>query len=129
MTKYQNYTHFKLPITIKPLNYGKLIIQIENLFIIQINKTNITLITEYGELNHIKLFREGVFMFEYKDHKISENLFVRTINNNKYTFKDNKLIEKTIVRLIFLNSIKIMKNITRLTPLFLNNLVIMLKTN
>ena len=124
MIKYQNYNHFKLPITINPLKYGKLIIQIGKLFIIQINKTNITLITEYDNLNHIKLFREGVFVLEYRDHKTSENVFVRTINNNKYTFIDNKLIEKTIVRLIFLNTIK---NIASLIPL-LNNLVIVLKT-
>jgi hypothetical protein len=98
--KYQNYNHYKLPISINPLNYGKLIIQIENLFIIQVNKTNIALITEYNELNHIKLFREGDFVLEYRDHKTSENLFVRTLNNKKYTFKDTKLIETTIVRLI-----------------------------
>jgi len=102
MTKYQNYNHYKLPITINPLNYGKLIIQIKNLFIIQVNKTNITLITEYDELNHIKLFREGDFVLEYRDLKTSENVFVRRINNNKYTFKDNKLIERSIVRLILL---------------------------
>jgi hypothetical protein len=109
--KYQNHNHYKLPITMNPLNYGKLIIQIKNLFIIQVNKTNIALITEYNELNHIKLFREGDFVLEYKDLKTSENLFVRTLNNNRYTFKDNKLIERTIVRvvLIFLNSIVILK--------------------
>lgn len=107
MTKYQNYNHYKFPITMNPLNYGKLIIQIGSLFIIQVNKTNIALITEYDNLNHIKLFREGDLEFEYRDHKTSENQFVRTINNNKYLFKDNKLIERTIIRLT-LNSTPIL---------------------
>jgi hypothetical protein len=30
--QYQNYQHHKLPITINPLNYGKLIEQIDNKF-------------------------------------------------------------------------------------------------
>ena len=35
--KYQNYSHYKLPITINPLEYGKLIEQIDNKYIIQLN--------------------------------------------------------------------------------------------
>ncbi len=36
MIKYQNYRHYKLPITINPLDYGKLIIKIDelNLFVV-----------------------------------------------------------------------------------------------
>jgi hypothetical protein len=30
--EYQNYQHHKLPITINPLNYGKLLNQIDNIF-------------------------------------------------------------------------------------------------
>jgi hypothetical protein len=80
MTKYQNYKHYKLPITINPLEYGKLIVQLQDLFIIQINKTNLVLLKENKEFNHIKLFREGDFIFEYKDHKQGENVFIRAIN-------------------------------------------------
>jgi hypothetical protein len=88
MIKFQNYKHYKLPITINPLDYGKLIIKIEELklFIIQVNKTNIALITEYDDFNHIKLFREGDLIFEYRDHKSLENVFVRSLNNKKIHF-------------------------------------------
>jgi hypothetical protein len=77
-----------------PLDYGKLIIKIEdlNLFIIQINKTNVALIQEYEELNHIKFFKEGDLIFEYKDHKLPDNTFIRSLNNKKFTFKNNELI-------------------------------------
>jgi hypothetical protein len=34
MTKYQNYNHFKIPITINPLEYGKLILKIDNIYMI-----------------------------------------------------------------------------------------------
>jgi len=93
MTEYQNYHHYKLPITMNPLEYGKLIIKIEelNLFITQVNRTNIALIKQYDEFNHVKLFKEGDFMFEYNDHKSSENIFIRSLNNKKFTYTNNKL--------------------------------------
>jgi hypothetical protein len=89
---YQNFRKFNLPITMNPLDYGKLILEINNIFILQINKTNVVLITQYDDLNHVKLFKEGDLSFEYKDHKISNNSFVRSIENRKFTFKNGKLI-------------------------------------
>jgi len=93
MIKYQNYKHYKLPITIEPLKYGKLIIQIDdlNLFIVQINRTNIALILQYDDLNHVKLFKEGNLILEYTDHKSDDNIFIRSLNNTKFTFKNNLL--------------------------------------
>jgi hypothetical protein len=90
MIKYQNYQHYKLPITMNPLEYGKLIKQYENEFIIQVNSTNIVLITQYDQLNHVKFYKKGDLIFEYKDHKITENIFVRNLNNKKFTFKNNE---------------------------------------
>ena len=88
-----------------PLNYGKLILKIDelNLFILQINKTNIVLLKQYDLFNSIKLFREGNFMFEYKDHKINDSTFIRSLQNKKFTFKNNNLIELSkILALIFI---------------------------
>lgn len=98
MTNFQNYKHYKLPITMNPLEYGKLIYQIDKLFIIQINRTNVVLINQYDEFNQIKLFKEGDLMIEYKDHKTSDSKFIRTLDNKKFTFKNNKLthIERTM---------------------------------
>jgi hypothetical protein len=102
MTKYQNYKHYKLPITINPLEYGKLIVQLQDLFIIQINKTNLVLLKENKEFNHIKLFREGDFIFEYKDHKQGENVFIRAINDIRFTFENSQLItSERVIRNLF----------------------------
>jgi hypothetical protein len=95
--KYQNYLHFKLPITIKPLEYGKLIEQIGNKYIIQLNTTNVVIINEKQNENFIKFFRKGELMFEYKDFKKSEYRFVRTILDQRYTFENNKLISTEIL--------------------------------
>lgn len=102
--KYQNYSHYKLPITMDPLKYGKLIEQIDNKFIITLTTpTNIAVITKINNENFVKIFRKGELMFEYKEFKISDIRFIRTIQDQRYTFENNKLIsvttEKSINRL------------------------------
>lgn len=97
MIKYQNYSHYKLPITTNPLEYGKLIEQIGNKYIIQLNTLNILIINEKDNENFVKLFRKGEFIFEFKDSKISENTFIRLIQDQKYTFKNSRLISTEII--------------------------------
>jgi hypothetical protein len=101
---YQNYKHYKLPITINPLEYGKLIRKIDelNLFIIQITRTNIVLLTQKGLTNHVKVYKEGDFRFEYSDYKLSHNSFTRTINSIRFTFRDRKLIEAAEIVIVLL---------------------------
>ena len=92
MTKYQNYKHYKLPISLNPLEYGKLIFNKDNINIIQTTGLTIAVILEYNDFNEVKIYRNGDFMFEYKDHKINESTFIRSIENKKFTFKNNELI-------------------------------------
>lgn len=87
MTKFQNYRHYKLPITINPLEYGKLVYQNIKLYILCFNKTNLAIITQNEQFNQVKFYKEGNFIFEYKDHKIDDNSFVRTLHNKNFTFK------------------------------------------
>lgn len=92
MIHYQNYRHFKLPITLNPLEYGKLIYQNDNKYIIQINDTNVIILDHFEEYNIIKLYKKGDFMFEYNDHKTSNHTFIRTLNNLEFTFNNNQVI-------------------------------------
>jgi hypothetical protein len=120
--KYQNYLHYKLPITMDPLKYGKLMLNIEKLFIVQVNKTNVVIINQHKELNSIKLFKEGDLIFEFKDIKINESTFVRHLENKKFTFKNNALIEFSTKTLM--NRLNLLFNqliIRVLTPLNLNS--------
>lgn len=95
LIKYQNYKHYRLPITINPLEYGKLILKIDELklFIIQVNRTNMVLLYEHEQFNIVKFFNEGNLVFEFKDHKYNDNKFIRSLDNKKFTFKNNKLTE------------------------------------
>lgn len=94
--------HYKLPITINPLEYGKLIYNKLNLFIIYLNKTNIAVIHKHDLYNHIQIFKNGELRFEYNDHIINDSTFVRSVKNRKFTFKNHELISienlKSIIR-------------------------------
>ena len=111
--EYQNYQHHKLPITINPLNYGKLLNQIDNIFWVQVNRTNTAIITKFEDYNKIEFFKEGNLVYKYTDHKVDDSTFIRSLENKKFTFKDNKLallyIEKTV------NFIKPLKHLNSIT--------------
>jgi len=130
MIKYQNYSHYKLPITVNPLEYGKLIEQVGQKYIIQLNSTNVLIINERANENFFKLFRKGEFIFEFKDIKIDNNTFIRSILDQKYTFKDSVLISTEIITVLGYIKIYPLYEITNsvtITPLNENNLVKLLK--
>lgn len=95
--KYQNYLHYKLPITMNPLDYGKVFKKIDNKYFFQLNTNNVLIIKKLENENYVKFFRKGELIFEFKDRKISENCFNRTILDQIYTFKNNKLVLTQII--------------------------------
>ena len=96
--QFQDYQHHKLPITMNPLEYGKLITQYNKEYIMQITDTNIVIITKHDTHNEVKFFRKGELIYEYVDHFINSKTFTRTISNKKYTFINNELILIEIVK-------------------------------
>lgn len=78
---YQNYQHHKLPITMNPLEYGKLIEKTDNKFTIQVNKTDLAIIIQDGLNNHIKYYKEGNLTYQYRDLKLTHNKFIRILDN------------------------------------------------
>lgn len=107
MTKFQTYSHYKLPITRDPLNFGKLIDQTNNKFIIQLSTRNIAVINHSEKENFIKIFRNGDLVLEFRDKFISENSFIRFLNDTKFLFENDKLISTQISNAfnLFLNKI------------------------
>lgn len=111
MLKFHNYKKYRLPITINPLEYGKLIYHNINFYVIFINNRNLALIDQHDLYNQVKIYTNGELNFEFKDHKIDDNSFIRSISDNKFTFKNNKLISinKIIVLVIIILLILFMK--------------------
>lgn len=97
MLKHQNYLHYKLPITMNPDEFGKIIDQYDNKHIVQLNTTNVAVIKKIDKDNFVKFFRKGELILEWKDRFVAENVFVRTILDQKYTFSNQKLISTEIM--------------------------------
>jgi hypothetical protein len=109
---------------------------IRNEFIIQLNTNNLVIIKQIDNENYIKFYRKGDLILEFRDTIVSENEFIRTISETRFTFKNNKLIYtelKLIKKVCQLNSnnlyygdsilikTNIFENIIPLISLFLIN--------
>jgi hypothetical protein len=61
---YHNYQHHKLPITMDPLEYGRLIKTIGNIYFIQVNDKNTVIITVFEDYNEVEFYRSGVLCYK-----------------------------------------------------------------
>jgi hypothetical protein len=80
-----------------PENYGTIIDQYNSKYIIQLNTNNVLIIKEIGKDNFVRFYKKGELIFEFKDSKLSDNIFTRTILDQKFTFKDGKLLSTEIM--------------------------------
>jgi hypothetical protein len=96
---YQNYSHYKLPITMNPLEYGDLIAQFDNNYVIQLTTTNILIIQQNEENNFIQFYRKGELIFDFKDCRVDDKTFYRIINDSKFTFVNGKLIRSENIQI------------------------------
>src|SRR6266849_10062111 len=124
MTKFQIYSHYKLPITMDPLKFGKLLDQTNNKFIMQLTTKNVAVINHYDKENFIRIFKNGDLVLEFRDKFISENSFIRTLNDTKFLFENDKLISTQILSVS--GSFTIFNDIT---PLSYTNYIVKFKNN
>ena len=59
LVKTHSYIHYKLPITMNSLKYGKLLYSQGNIYIIQINNNNVIVISEKTKYNYVILYKFG----------------------------------------------------------------------
>jgi hypothetical protein len=118
MTKFQIYSHYKLPISKDPLKYGKLMDQINNKYIVQLTTKNVAIIEQFEKENFIKIFKNGDLVLEFKDKFTSDTSFIRYIDNTRFLFENDKLISTQILSRIA-NILIYMKRqiLNQLTPL------------
>ena len=84
-----NYQHHKLPITMNPLEYGKLIHKIGNSYVIQVNDKNIAIITQTESQNEIKFYKSGNLVSKWIDTWLSEDTFSRHLGRKEFIFSNN----------------------------------------
>lgn len=56
---YHSYFHYKLPITMNPLNYGNLVYTHDNIYISQLDTHNLLITQVLDNSNHVALYRKG----------------------------------------------------------------------
>lgn len=55
------------------------------------------IINQLDNNNFVRLYKQGEFMFEWRDNIISDIKFVRIIGDQKFTFENEKLISTEIM--------------------------------
>jgi hypothetical protein len=116
--QYQLYKHYKLPVTMEPLKYGKLTYydKATNTYIIQITpltQAHITPVVEDAiNENKVQIFKNGAMILEYIDRMIDDNTFIRILGKNIYQYNLTGELElfKVSKPTKFIKPIKITKN-------------------
>jgi hypothetical protein len=92
----QNYKDNNLPISMNPMNYGRLISEnsLENkiLYILHNDKGQTITFNKFDNFNEVEFFKAGIAMVKFKDIFINENKFMRIIDNKKFYFENEKQI-------------------------------------
>lgn len=93
---FQNYKDNKLVISYNPLDYGKLISEFkwDNYiqFVLQTKDNYIVNFLKYDNYNLIEIVSGGDIIIKFRDEFISENKFLRILDNKKYYFENNEQI-------------------------------------
>jgi hypothetical protein len=92
----QLYKNNKLVISFNPLDFGNVLnitkLDDGTLYILQSKDNLITKILNSGDQNSIEIFNRGDLIIKFNDFKLTENKFVRVIDNNKFYFENNQQI-------------------------------------
>lgn len=102
-TLYQNYKHYKLPVSLDPFKYGKILYQDikNNAFVVQIGQQTQAVIKCNTDNNYIEIMKEGRLVLTYIDkfifNKRQSIQFIREIGHNIFYYNyNNKLILSTM---------------------------------
>ena len=88
--QYQTNYQYKFPLTCNIFEYGKIIRQIDNLYIISLyNTNNVLFITKNQNENQIDFYKNGELIFKWVDTIINETIFTRKMGKKTYTYVKN----------------------------------------
>jgi hypothetical protein len=108
----QNIKGIKIPISMIPSDFGTIVKTIKSIFIIQNELGQTITLEQIGKNNLITIASKGKVLISFEDKFIEENKFVRTIDNKKYYFINNKEIVKIeILKTKFIGILKPSKDL------------------
>jgi hypothetical protein len=92
----QNYKNHNLPISMNPLDYGKIIIQTKTElsinYIIQNDKGLTINFNQFEKYNEIEFFKSGISLIKFTDILINKDSFIRKIINKQYYFENRNQV-------------------------------------
>jgi hypothetical protein len=114
---YQNYNNYQLPISTNPLDYGILINKIDmkdSVAYFLHNEKGLTIsIRTSIDHNLIEFFKSGTILLKFRDDIISENKFVRIIDDKNFYFENNKeILFSKEIKTKFISKTKNVKTLT-----------------
>src|ERR1700748_1379192 len=93
---FQNFENNKLVISYNPLDYGKLIseFKLENYtqYILQSKDNLLVSIKQFENHNEVEIISSGEIIIKFRNEFVSENKFIRILDNKTYFFVNNKEI-------------------------------------
>lgn len=99
---FQRFSGYKLPVTMDPLKYGKLIRHTGTEYIVQVNPKNMVIINQtYTDsllINKVQFLSSGDLILEYTDTATDQITFERVIGKNKFIFTDGVLTLSTTIK-------------------------------
>jgi hypothetical protein len=86
--RFQNYKNYNLPISMNPIDYGRLIIQNKldsgiN-YIIQNDKEQTINFNKFDKYNEVEFFKSGILLVKFTDILLDKTKFLREIDNKKF---------------------------------------------
>jgi hypothetical protein len=92
----QKYNNNILPISMNPIDYGRIIIQnplsLGVNYIIQ-NDNGLTInFNNFEKFNEVEFFKNGISLIKFTDNFINKSRFIREIDNKKFLFENGKEI-------------------------------------
>jgi DNA polymerase type B, organellar and viral len=113
---FQNYKNHNLPISVNPMDYGilinKIILKDSTVYFLQNNNGIAVTFRKFEDHNLVEFFKDGTKLVNFRDEFISENKFIRILDNKKYYFENKKEILFTKeIKTKFISKLKTTKNL------------------
>jgi DNA polymerase type B, organellar and viral len=94
-TEYLKYKNYKLPVTLDPLKYGKLLYfdKKNNTFVIQIGQLTQAIVKKSSGFNEVNIMKYGNIVLTYKDTILENGKFIRELGKTTYHYNENNKLE------------------------------------
>jgi hypothetical protein len=112
----QNYKDLNLPISMNPMDYGRIIIQSElesgQIYIIQNEQGQTINFNKFEKYNKVEFFKGGISLIKFTDNFIDKEKFLRELENKKFVFEKGKeILFQSKIKTKFISKTKQSKNL------------------